>query len=292
VSETAATGPDEAFASLTRLEAHAWRSGDSVLLRATADRCARTMDLTPSMPPADLAGATEAPDEVWGAPLTFATQFCVDVASVDELTRVQMTEALGPAAFDYVQALFVFDYAPRVRAVLSALGDVPGGVADDVPGEPASLWEGLDEFLRSVGRLQALDPVTSELVRLRGARQHDCRLCQSLRSRSAIRAGADDALFSLVDHPGSGELSARQRAALELTDAMIWRPARLDPLLVAAVRQELRADERVELVLDVMRNAANKIAVALRADAPHVSSGVEIYDIDADGDAVYGLSLP
>ena len=41
-----------------------------------------------------------------------------------------------------------------------------------------------------------------------------------------------------------------------------------------------------------MRNAANKIAVALQADAPHVSDGVEIYDIDERGEAVYGLSLP
>ena len=34
-------------------------------------------------------------------------------------------------------------------------------------------------------------------------------------------------------------------------------------------------------MLDVARNAANKIAVAFRADDPHVSEGVEFYDVDA-----------
>ena len=52
----------------------------------------------------------------------------------------------------------------------------------------------------------------------------------------------------------------------------------------------------MELVLDVTRNASNKIAVAFNADAPHEEAatsgrGYEIYDIDADGEPVYGLTL-
>ena len=39
------------------------------------------------------------------------------------------------------------------------------------------------------------------------------------------------------------------------------------------------------------RNALNKIAVALGADAAHVEDGIEIYDIDAAGELVYGLTL-
>jgi hypothetical protein len=42
-------------------------------------------------------------------------------------------------------------------------------------------------------------------------------------------------------------------------------------------------------VLDVMRNGANKIAVALGADDPHVEEGIEVYEVDADGVAHYGL---
>ncbi len=41
-----------------------------------------------------------------------------------------------------------------------------------------------------------------------------------------------------------------------------------------------------------MRNAGNKIAVALAADAPNVSEGVEIYDIGPDGTLTQGLAAP
>jgi hypothetical protein len=46
----------------------------------------------------------------------------------------------------------------------------------------------------------------------------------------------------------------------------------------------------VELVLDVARNAANKIAVAFGADEAHVTDGVEFYDVDERGELVYGLT--
>ena len=49
--------------------------------------------------------------------------------------------------------------------------------------------------------------------------------------------------------------------------------------------------QQVELVLDITRNAINKVAVALAADAPHVEHGIEIYDVDDTGNLVYGLSL-
>jgi alkylhydroperoxidase family enzyme len=288
---------EEVFVALGRVEAAAWRAGDPALLRATAARCGELLELAPCTPPADLPeGDTGAVASAEGrAALAFAAQFCLDVATLDDLRRVEMTEALGHGAFDYVQAVYVFDYVPRVRTVLAELTGAP--VVASVP--PASdgtasgsLWAALEDLLRVIGRLRQLDAVTSELVRLRGAGQHDCRLCQSLRSRSAILAGADDDLFALVDHPGSDRLSPRHRAALDLTDAIIWHPARLDPDLVRAVERELTPPESTELVLDVMRNAANKIAVALQADTPHVTEGVEIYDIDELGEAVYGLSLP
>ena len=67
------------------------------------------------------------------------------------------------------------------------------------------------EFIRVVPLL-GLDPVTCELVRLRGARQHQCRLCKSLRNRSAIVAGADDDMFAAVDSYETSSLGPRHRA--------------------------------------------------------------------------------
>jgi hypothetical protein len=43
----------------------------------------------------------------------------------------------------------------------------------------------------------------------------------------------------------------------------------------------------MEITLDVMRNAANKIAVALGGDAPRVEEGTERYFLGLDGQPVY-----
>ena len=63
---------------------------------------------------------------------------------------------------------------------------------------------------------------------------------------------------------------------------MIWAPGDLPDL------GALDEAEVVEVVLDVVRNAANKIAVALGADAATVTEGVELFRTDADGDLVLG----
>ena len=64
---------------------------------------------------------------------------------------------------------------------------------------------------------------------------------------------------------------------------MIWTPTAIPDDVVADVRRHLTDAEAVEVVLDVVRNAANKIAVALRADAPEVTEGVQLFTTDADG---------
>jgi len=53
------------------------------------------------------------------------------------------------------------------------------------------------------------------------------------------------------------------------------------------VRDHFTEEEAFELTLDVMRNACNKIMVAMGADAPQVSRGTELCRIDADGQTVF-----
>ena len=124
-----------------------------------------------------------------------------------------------------------------------------------------------------MARHRALDATLTELVRLRGARQHDCRLCSSRRSVAAIDEGAGDAEFAAVDDYATSDLPEATKAALALVDAMIWTPTAIPDAVVADVRRHLTDAQAVEVVLDVARNAANKIAVALRADAPEVDRG-------------------
>lgn len=212
----------------------------------------------------------------------FADQFGVDVSVIDDDLRRRFLEATGPTAFEVTQALYVDDYWPRI-AVVS--GEVLGGglwVGDEV-GEPTELWPLLEEFMRQVARLDTLDPVLTELVRLRGARQHECRLCKSRRSVAALEAGADESVFDAVDHYADSDLPAATKAALALTDAMIWTPYVVPPRVAEDARAHLAPEQVVEVVLDVARNAANKIAVALGADGAAVTDGVELFRTDQDG---------
>ena len=219
----------------------------------------------------------------------FADQACLDVASVSSDQRTAFLAAAGDRAGTLAAALWIVEFVPRTRSALDAL--FGQGPWPEVEGEavPGGVWVALDQLIRTVPALGALDPVTSELVRLRGARAHDCRLCRSLRSRSALRAGATEDDFAAVDRHADSDLTPLQRAALALTDAMVWTPGRIGPTAVRAMHDTATPAQQVEVVLDVTRNALNKIAVALGADAAHVDEGIEIYDVAPDGSLLYGL---
>ncbi len=90
--------------------------------------------------------------------------------------------------------MFFADFLPRVRNGLEVLG-LP---VSWVPDEP--VWDsGIDAadvlfnglLPGGVARLKSLDPVTTEVVRLRGgAVAHNCRLCKSLREGNASTPAA------------------------------------------------------------------------------------------------------
>jgi hypothetical protein len=106
-----------------------------------------------------------------------------------------------------------------------------------------------------------------------------------------VRVAGGSELFDAPDGSRAPDLTERHRAALDLVDAFIWQPLAWPGSLADRLRASFSPGEAIELVLDLMRNSANKIAVALAADAPHVSEGVEYYDIDlASGELLYGLS--
>lgn len=294
------TAPDAAAAVDTMVDATwaaAHRVDDVGLVARIAEVTAGVHGLVPLTPPPEL-GTGGPVDRDPGADhrtvVAFAEQFAVDVAAIDDDRRAALGGAAGAATGDLVQAMYVLDLVPRIHATLDALfgpSDWSRPSADADPPPAIELWTAIDGYIRVVPRLDTLDPVLTELVRLRGARQHQCRLCQSLRSRPALLAGAGDDDFAAVDDHARSDLPPDQKAALALTDAMIWTPGRIPPDTTEAVRTHLTDAQAVELVLDVARNATNKIAVAFAADAPHVDDGYEIYEIDAEGEARYGLTL-
>jgi alkylhydroperoxidase family enzyme len=231
----------------------------------------------------DAVAGIAAPDLTDPRVAAFAEQFAIDVARIDDDTRAAFLAATGAAAFETVQRIWAADMMPRLTAVLDSLfgeGNWPNDVSE------SDTWPLLEELMVAIARLRALDPALTELVRLRGARQHDCRLCASRRSQDAIDAGTGAAEFDAVDRYEASDLPERTKAALALTDAVIWTPRHIDSALVDRVHAALTAPEIVEVVLDVVRNALNKIAVALRADAPAVTDGIELFTTDPDGTLV------
>jgi alkylhydroperoxidase family enzyme len=212
----------------------------------------------------------------------FADQFRTDVSKVDDALRADFVAATGTHRLAVTQMVWISDVAPRLRGALDTLFG-PSTWPDERRYPVADVWTTIENFMASVARLTVLDPTTTELVRIRGARQHDCRVCQSRRSVEALEAGADDATFEAVDDFRSSDLPPGMKAALALVDAMIWTPDALPEEVVAEVREHLTPAQAVEVVLDVVRNAANKIAVALGADEPEITEGVQLFRTDADG---------
>jgi alkylhydroperoxidase family enzyme len=217
------------------------------------------------------------------AVVAFADQFRVDVAGIDEQLRSQFAEVTGERQVEVAQIVWVADAAIRLAGALDALygpsawPEVPRRVP------VADVWATIEAFMAAVAHLHALDATTTELVRLRGARQHECRICKSRRSVAAIEQGADEAMFASVDDYAGSDLAPHAKAALALADAMIWAPEAIPDEVVAGVRAHLSDDQAIEVVLEVVRNSTNKIAVALGADVPEVTEGVQLFVTDADG---------
>jgi alkylhydroperoxidase family enzyme len=268
---------------LTRLVALS--PGDGRMTALVRRVCAQTLGL-PALP----ASADPASDDVVA---DFAEQFSIDVSAIGGEHRSKLWKALGDSTFSTVVQMYVADFVPRVRAGLEALGvgeDYLGWVAGPVSWDHATDPSDLvfNTFLPTVARLRELDPLTAEVVRLRGATQHNCRLCKSLRETTALNAGGAETLYEDIERfEESAQLTDRHKAALRYVDALIWAPGRIGVGVAEGVRGHFSEAEAVELTLDVMRNGSNKIAVALAGDAPRVEQGTERYLLDVDGQTVF-----
>lgn len=264
----------------------AMSSGDGRLDTLTRLTCGRALSLHPLPMELDLIeGAAEHEQLV----CTFAEQFAVDVSGITDNQRKLLSEALGNNVFRAVVMIFVADFVPRVWAAFEALGLRRHGNGGDVEwdheSDPTDAL--LNGFLPAVARLRGLDPVTTEVVRLRGATAHNCRLCKSRRETTALDAGGSEDLYSDIEQYESSEkLTEAHKAALRFVDAMVWTPSQISPDIAAEVRKHFSEDQAFELTLDIMRNAANKIMVSLGVDAPLVTDGTELFTVADDGQTV------
>lgn len=223
--------------------------------------------------------------------LALTEQFVLDVTGVAAGPLGPAATSMGASVVPFVQGLYLLDVGQRIAAVLGRLFDITvtsddwAWPDDDAP-VPADPMEAVMSLLATIGRGRAVDPVTAELVRLRGARLHRCRRCQSVRSVAALEAGADLDLLGADDPSSVVDLDAASRAALALVDATFIGPPSLDDGLVGALRDSFDDDQLVGLVGYLLRNAANKVAVAFGADAAIVDDGFEYQIIDDAGETI------
>lgn len=106
-----------------------------------------------------------------------ADQFVVHVSGVTAAQRAAVAAALGAEQLhELARMLYVFDLTARLKLSLGRLFEpVDAGSDDTTPREEKPLEVSLEGLHAAAMRLQSLDPVTTELVRLHCARYHDCK---------------------------------------------------------------------------------------------------------------------
>ncbi len=134
------------------------------------------------------------------------------------------------------------------------------------PMRDPQLYALLSSYQDAVVRSSHLDSVTTELIRLRCARQHDCRICQTLRLAAAQESGLDADMESKIDFYESSDLSERHKTALRLVDAFIWRPQDMNEELVAQAHEHFSNEELAEILVDITKWSTQKIHVTLGTD--------------------------
>ena len=173
------------------------------------------------------------------------------------------------------------DLAPRIPT-----DELTPGVSAGGPLESA-----IADFAAAAVRAKGVDPLVTELVRLRCAQYHDCRLCGSFRVQEALDAGFDERMQKAIATHETSDFSPAIKAALRLCDSMIMRPGEID----ADLRKELRAhftDEQItELCVDVMKWSQQKALVALRIEPPASDQHLTQLIFDTDGHPVFGEPL-
>ena len=111
------------------------------------------------------------------AVLAFADQFVVYVAGVTDEQRDAAAAEVGEEQLrDVARVLYVLDLTSRLRRTLARLDlDVPRAAEEPPPPDEKDLGQALADYHAAAMCLHALDPVTTELVRLHCARYHDCK---------------------------------------------------------------------------------------------------------------------
>lgn len=222
--------------------------------------------------------------------LAFTEQFVIDVSSLTDddlaLLRPHFSAEQLP---EFVMALYVTECTQRLEMVAPLLLDTPPRTPPVIADAPrfAGLLQAMDAYQEAVVRGNALDAVTTEMVRLRCARTHNCRYCKTLRLENSVAAGVDDTMTAKIDFYETTDLAERTKIALRVTDAFITRPDTLTPAVIGQARAAFSPAQLAEMLLDITKWSTQKYYVALGLDAadslPKNERGVSFFAFDPEG---------
>ena len=273
----------EACGLLTALNERVWQAGDRVLLELVRVRVAQLIGNPGVVALAASSASLVAEQDV----VDFAEQFVIDVSGTTEEMREGLTVRFGAdGARELVTAIYVVEFTQRLQLIAARLLDdtlagAPGG--SSAAADFAGAAESLNAYQAAVVRSSTLDPVTTELVRLRCARTHNCRICQTLRLADSRAAGVDEDMTAKVDFYERSDLPERAKVALRVTDAFITQPSLLSGVVAGQARASFGPGELASLCLDITKWSTQKIKVALGTD------GADRLVTDADGVALFGF---
>ena len=303
----------EACGLLIALNERVWQDGDPVLLELVRVRVARLLgnpgaararsSRAAAAGGAGLEAKLGALPDYPGSPLfsaaerevvAFAEQFVMDVGGTTEDVRAELAGRFGAdGARALVTAIYVVEFTQRLQMIAARLlddefaaapaGAFAAGPLDPLVGLDAAPAGLLNAYQAAVVRGSSLDPVTTELVRLRCARTHHCRICQTLRLADSRAAGVDETMTAKVDFYERSDLPERAKVALRVTDAFITQPALLSEDVAGQARAWFGPAELASLSLDITKWSTQKIKVALGTD------GADRLVTDADGVALFGF---
>jgi AhpD family alkylhydroperoxidase len=280
----------EACGLLTALNERVWQTGDPVLLELVRVRVAQLIG-NPAVAGAPSPGleAKVAFSSAERTVVSLAEQFVMDVGGTTEEMRAGLVGCFGAdGARELVTAVYVIEFTQRLQLIAARLlDDAPVPRPASAEAAPVSVDASPAELLHAyqavVMRDNAVDPVTTELVRLRCARTHHCRICQTLRLADARAAGVDEAMTARVDYYERSDLPERGKVALRVTDAFITRPDLLSDAVAGQARASFGPAELASLCLAITKWSTQKILVALEND------GADRLVTDADGVALFGF---
>jgi alkylhydroperoxidase family enzyme len=267
----------------------AWRSAraalDPVLFADTQRRVEYLLGLVadePGDPSTPLLDATAALTE----------QFLVYVPGVGSELLHPVETVLGSIGLEtFVQSLYVLDQTTRLRLVHGQLfTEKEQNQTSDVEhaDASASLPNLLSALHADTMRLSELDVLTTEVVRLRAATYHHCRLCSSLRLQDREASVVDESLAGRIERNDLSGMVDDHVLAVRYADGHMINPKELDSALVRALTDRYTREQIIELSLDVSQWNQQKILVALGTDDPVSETGLTPLTFDVQGHIVHG----